>query len=357
MKKLINLFVLILLRKRLFIAGMVVLVLGIIIFKPFGILKGSERDNGLKTESVKRSNLSTTINASGTIEAEKIAKMGFLTSGRVSWVGFKQGDAVKEGQVVAALDNSEYRINVSDAEADLKYYQSALDKVLDDIRLSRDTGDENGETQTQKTNREQAEMARDSAYQALQKSKKQLEWTTIIAPFSGVISELAGISVGQNITATSNSYIVIINNDILKFTANVDEIDFSKLYLGQEGIVILDAFPSEEITGRISKIGITGVKLSTGGSVIPVELSLPADDRFRSGLNGEVNFSITSKENALTIPRSALHKDGDNQFVYVWEGNKPEKKEIVVGEIMGGQAEILAGLEEGIEVILGDIKK
>lgn len=311
-----------------------------------------------KTQTVSRGNLSTTITASGQIEAEHRATLGFLTSGRIAWVGFKEGDLVEKGQVITALDNQEARIDISRAEANLKSTKSLLEKILDDARLWRygNSWCEICETQTQKTAREQAEMTRDIAYQDLQKAKKALEWSFLIAPFDGTIVEIKGIAVNQNITPSSG-LITISDTNNLKFIASVDETEFSSLIVGQKGEIILDAYPNEKLSGSIGKIGVVAIRLSTGGSVIPVEVSLPIDRRLKSGLNGEANFTIVSKKGVLIIPRVAIRKENGNQYIFVLVKDRAEKRTVSVGESLGGMTEIVSGLKEGEKVILGDIKQ
>lgn len=343
--------------KKKFLAVLVLIILGILIyqFKPFGLFaKGLDTD--LKLEKVERSDLTTTITASGTVEASSSAAMGFLTSGRVAYVGFREGDQVKKGQVIASLDLTEKKESVSKYEANLKYYQSALDLVLDDTRLWQ-YGNQNtkDETQTQKTNREKAEMLRDEAYRDLQTAKKQLEWSSIIAPFDGKITKLEAITAGQNVTALSAGS-VTIEGQAVKFVANVDEIDFAYLKEGMKGEIVLDAYPDEKISGEIFKIKDSAVKLATGGSVVPVELTISPSQKVIGNLNGEVTFTVTDKQNVLKIPKSALREEENKTFVYIFQKNKIQKRQIETGKALGSQVEVTSGLSENEQVVIGEVK-
>ncbi|MFH0936840.1 MAG: efflux RND transporter periplasmic adaptor subunit [Candidatus Daviesbacteria bacterium] len=346
------------LRSRWYLVGIVlVIIAGIFILRQVGPFKISSADKNVRIVTVTKSNLSTTINASGEIKAEEQSTQGFLTSGRVAWVGVKEGDKVSKWQALASLDSVQAEATFSKAEANLKSTQTTLEKILDDSRLWHYGNKEvTVETQTQKTAREQAEMARDAAYQDLQSAQKNLEWSSIIAPFDGIVSEIKGMSVGQNITPGSTSFITLTRTDSYRFMANVDEIEFANLSVGQKGEIILDAFPSDKFNGVITKIGTVAVKLSTGGSVIPVELSLDFDKRLKSGLNGEVNFMTITKENVFVLPKSAIHKSETLEFVYVSTKDKPVKKNVNTGESLGNQIEITSGLSEGEKVVLGEVK-
>jgi RND family efflux transporter MFP subunit len=326
-------------------------------FKPFGLFKSPSPSDLYKSEKVARADLSTTITASGIVEADNQATISFLTGGRVAGLYFNEGEKVLKGQVIASLDATEAQQTVSKAEASYHSAQSAVTKVLDDIRLSRGSNNGTDETMTQKNLRETAEAARDVSYQSLQTAQKQLQWTTIVAPFDGVISDISGLEIGQNVTAASGTSVTVVGSGDLKFKANIDEIDYSRLSLGQKGEIILDAFPEEKIAGQISKIWVAATKLPTGGSVIPVEITLPQDGKLKSGLNGEVTFTIVARENVLLIPRTALRKDNGDSYTNVLNKDKIEKKTVKVGEALGNKVEISSGLNEGDLVILGDVKK
>lgn len=338
---------------------LIILMLSLAVYflHPFGLFTGPDKNTTLRTETLVLGKLTTTISSSGQIEAENQAIMSFLGVGRVGWIGVKEGEEVKQGQALASLDATEANQVVSKAEAAYKSAQSAVDKVVDDVRLWQYGNSTTSETQTQKTAREQAQMSRDSAYQELQRTKKELEFTSIIAPFDGTITDIKGMAVGQNIGAASQSTITIIGTGNLKFVATVDETEFNGLYIGQNGEISLDAFPDIRFPAQISKIGASAIKLTTGGSVVPVELSLPFDERLKNGLNGEVEFTIIGATNVLSVLKSAIKKEGDQQYVYVQTKNGPQKKNIVTGQSLGNRTEIVSGLSDGEIIILSDVKK
>lgn len=316
-----------------------------------------------KTLTVKREALSATISASGQVKTKNQATMGFLSVGRLAVINYKEGDSVKKGAVIASLNNVAQSAAVSVEQADYNSAQSALDLVLDDIHLSQygmggfaNIGSSN-ETQTQKTARQEAQMTRDAAFQNLQSAQNALSLTTIIAPFDGVISDISNMEPGQNITATSGASVTLIGTDKYKFVADVDEIEFKSLVSSQSGEIVLDAYPDNKFKGIITFIGVAAVKLSTGGSVIPVELSMESSEKLLNGLNGEVTFTKVLKENVISLPKTAVRKTDGQEFVYILLNNKAVKKNVATGESVNNQIEITDGLIEGDKVILGDVKQ
>lgn len=356
----LNIFKKIFTRKFILIILPLLVIAGVTIYfvKPFGWFKAELTAKGMKVEQVKKGDLSTDISVSGIVEAESFTTVSFLTTGRVVWVGFKEGEAVEKGQTIASLDTTQAKEAIAKAEANYHSAQSTVEKVLDDTHLWQYGNNKTtGETQTQKNSREIAEMARDAAYRDLQSARKQLEWSTIIAPFDGIIADMQNLNVGQNITATSIGQATLINGNTFKFVANVDEIDFSNLTVGQTGEVILDAYPQEKLSGQISKIAVAATKTATGGSVIPVEISLPVSPKIKHGLNGEVTFVIVGKTDVLIIPKAAVHKDDGQTYVYLVKNNKLIKTMVTIGESLGSKVEIISGIEAGNEIALGTVKQ
>ncbi|MDO8638655.1 MAG: efflux RND transporter periplasmic adaptor subunit [Candidatus Daviesbacteria bacterium] len=348
-------------KKWFFLILLIILGVGVYFIKPFGLFR-NPNDSKFRTVTVKTGSLSTTISASGMVKTKNSATMTFLSTGRLALINYKEGDKVKKGTVIAILNNVAQGTAVSEAESNYKYYQSALNKVLDDIHLYQygmggfsNIGSAN-ETQAQKTLREQAEMQRDSAYQALVSAQNTYNLTTIIAPFDGIISDISNMEVGQNITATTGASVTLVGTDDYKFIADVDEIEFRSLSASQSGEIVLDAYPDDKFKGIISFIGVAAQKLSTGGSIVQVELLMDGSDKLINGLNGEVTFTITAKDNVITLPKTAVRKNDNTDFVYVLENNKPVSKNVTTGETLGNQIEISSGLLEGEKVVLGDIK-
>lgn len=342
--------------KRFVIIGVIFVVGLTVLLNQSGHLPGRNTTSIQRTEKVVKGDLSATTNISGQTFINE-ATLSFLQSGKVGWIGVKEGDTVFQGQALASIDQTATSSQLSKTEANLRSTQAALDKVLDDIHLFQygnggfaNVGSSN-ETQTQKTARQQAEAARDTAVFDIQNAKSMLSQTVLTAPFDGVVSKVNNVYSGQNIT-TGNPIITVLGGE-MKFLANVDETEYKNLHLQDKGTVTLDAFPNEKFIGKIIKIGISATKLPTGGSIIPVELSLPNDPKLKNNLNGEVEFNITDKRNVLILPRTAVKYSVGKPYVMIPGKNGSQKKDIQTGNSLGTKIEVVSGLSEGDEVFIG----
>ncbi len=305
------------------------------------------------TTKVVRQDLFSTISASGSIKGKSQATLHFNTPGKLAWVGVSQGEDVKKWQSLAQLDAVQLNANLQIANSNLRAAEATLDRVYDSVK-----DHDNDESFTQKETRTAAEVAKDNAYNAVLATRNALSNTTLIAPFNGTVVSISdNFTPGANIALTDT--IVVADVSEFKFTAQVDEIDYGKIKLGQKAKISLDAFPDETFEGTVSYIGKAGVKTATGGVTIPIEIQFDSNgSNMAVGLSGDVEFVLDQRENALVIPGNYIkQKDGISVVYIIEDGNKIEK-EVNVGLTTLTEVEIIKGLEEGQVIALpGNEKK
>jgi HlyD family secretion protein len=140
----------------------------------------------------------------------------------------------------------------------------------------------------------------------------------------------------------------VVDPSTLEFIADLDETDLSRISPGQKVVIILDAFPDNEIISQIESISYTP-KQTTTGTTYEVTVTLPAAVmvNLRLGLNGTAEVILEEKPVVNTLPISALtYLDGTPQ-VYVKEGDNYTPLKIETGIENDGVVEIRSGLSEG----------
>jgi RND family efflux transporter MFP subunit len=203
-----------------------------------------------------------------------------------------------------------------------------------------------------------AQKSRDSLVAAARTSYEEaltnLEKATLSAPVNGTISKLnykAGEVLGS---AMSGSFGEIITNDFI-LEANVPESDIAKLKLGQKTQVAFDALPVSE------NFAATLIEIDPAATLIQdvvyykTKFSLEkVDPRLKEGMSADLDIFINQKSNLLLIPKRALVKEGDKEFIWVIDtAGKREKREVKTGqEGDGGVIEAVSGLREGEEIIV-----
>ena len=150
-----------------------IMIIGVIIF-----FSSRSKNLNVKVDTIKKGNVKEELILSGEISAENYAKLSFETSGRIVYVGVKEGDKVYKGKLISKLDttvlNSSYQVALSN----LRIYDATVENIHDQLKDHK-----NDETYAQKDLRTMAEANKDKAYEAVISAKRSLDGASLIAPF------------------------------------------------------------------------------------------------------------------------------------------------------------------------------
>ena len=235
------------------------------------------------------------------------------------------------------------------ARSDLRSAEATLERVLDEVK-----DHDADETFEQKEARTTAEVAKDKAFEAVIKAEKNLSEASLVSPFSGIVTDIPdGVVPGVNVSPATNVF-TIVNPYSVYFEVEVNELDIPRISIGQTVQIEIDAYPDEEIEGKVLNIGFASSTTSTGGTAYRVKVGLPKNDdlKLRLGMGGDADFVIDVKEEAILIPIAAVVEGVDSDFVWlVGEDGRVERREVEVGTSSIDEIEILSGLVEGDRII------
>lgn len=176
----------------------------------------------------------------------------------------------------------------------------------------------------------------------------------LLAPIDGEVI-VATMQPGQTVTTTDA---VIVLSDQLIVRAQVDETDIGKVNLDQKAIVSLDAYPDNKIKADVEHIYYES-KTVNNVTIYEVDLA-PAEVPafFRSGMNTNIDFIESDKEDVLVIPLEAVHKDKDESFVLMAGpgGQGPARRPVKLGLSDPKNVEVISGLELKDKIIIKDKK-
>ena len=309
----------------------------------------------LKTETVVKGSIKQTVTASGEIMAEKKADLQFQANGKVAWVGVEKGDEVKKGQALASLDLREYKKTLEKKLRDYSKTRWDFEQYRDDYDVVGEL-DKNILTDAEKRILEKSQFDLDKAVLDVELVDIALKNATLSSPITGEVTDIGDLVAGENTnTLTNPASITVIDFNSLIFQARVEEVDLAEIKHGQKAIVTLDAYPGKEFEGEVLRINRVAQKNIVGGTIIPVDIKLKADEKFIVGLNGDVQILIEEKQNALIVPRGAVHRENDSHFVWVVKDGKPEKQTVSIGLHSAKITEVTQGLREGDKVVIGKI--
>lgn len=144
----------------------------------------------------------------------------------------------------------------------------------------------------------------------------------------------------------------IASQDSVKIIVNVDELDILSVEEEQSAAVTLDALENESYTGTVTKISNTA-SAGSGSTKYEVEITVPMDENMRIGMSASAAIQVSSAEDTLVLPMTALQQRGGETFVYTQkdeDGNLSGETTVETGLSDGQNVEISSGLTEGDEV-------
>lgn len=185
----------------------------------------------------------------------------------------------------------------------------------------------------------------------IQKIRAEIKKNTIYAPFSGLVTNIEK-EVGEN-ASVGERVISILGEEQLQVVLQVSELDVSKILIGSEVKVTLDAFPGEEFLGILKNVNSRETTIE-GVPVYEAFVELDADPRIKTGMSASGFIVLASKQDVLAIPSYYVEKIDGKNFVNILNlENKTEKREVTLG-LLGSDSmvEILEGLTEGEKIVV-----
>jgi RND family efflux transporter MFP subunit len=327
--------------KYKFIIGIIVLVIG-------GLIGSNKYKKAQEEKPVfqkpQREDIIKTLDIPGVIDAKEKASMRFAGGGKVVYLGAKEGDFVKKYQTIATIDKRDLNKQLQDNLNDYMKERWDWEQQLDDVE---DRTIDQAEERTVDKNQWDLE----NSVIAVERNQISITDTVMSSPITGILVSSPTNVTGVNLIYTET--FEIINPDSLIIKAYVDEADMALVKKSQEAMIELDAYPNETITSFVDFIAFKSTQTTSGTSFV-VELPINSNDinKFRLGMNGDVEIIMQTKNNVLTIPLVAtIEKDGKT-YVEVKKGKDTEEVEIEVGLETDELIEVISGLDENDEVLI-----
>ncbi len=312
----------------------------------------------ISTTRAKSEDLILTVSASGKTESQNQVDLKFQTSGKLVWVGVKQGDEVKKWQAVASLDKEELKKRIEKAMNDYLKERWDFEQSHADYGTSGKSEEEWLIADSAKRILEEAQFDLNNAVIDVELADIIAKLATIVSPIEGIVTHIDTPLAGVNITPATAVFTIADPSSII-FMANVDEADVGQVSLGQKVKITLDAYLDQEFEGEVKNISFASITTTGGGTAFPVEISLPEnqDLKFKVGMNGDAEILVQEKDNVLTVPSDVVFKREEKYYVWKVEGKRAKKQEIKIGLEVEDKTEVLEGLSEGEEIVAKDVSK
>lgn len=197
-----------------------------------------------------------------------------------------------------------------------------------------------------------AQVAVDQAQASLELARLQFDGATIVAPFDGVVTFVAA-DVNEQV-APGAPVITLIDPSSFYVDVYIDEIDIGQVHEDQQATITLDAFPQEELQGRVDFLSPAAME-NLGAVSYSVRVCFdPTPVPLRSGMTANVTIVTEHRENVLLVPSRAISVDRDTGVFYIErlaEG-QIERVEVEIGIQDAVNAEVVRGLNEGDQVVI-----
>jgi len=296
----------------------------------------------VKTTTIQKGNLNEELILSGEVSAINYAKLSFETSGKIVYVGVKEGEKVNKGRLVSKLDSTVLNSNYQIAMSNLRIYDAIAQNVLDQVKDNSDD-----ETFAQKDQRTTAEANKDKAYEAVIVAKRNLDGASLYAPFNGIVTYLAHPYTGVYTTLGAVEA-EIIDPSTMYFSVLADQTEVTKISVGQKVEITLDSFENDTYYGVVSNVSFVP-KQGESGSIYSIKVSFVdvdlKDSKFKIAMTGDSKFIVSEKNDVLFLPNNYIKQDKDGKFIKI--NSKGEKKYVETGIESEEYTEVIGDITEG----------
>ena len=246
--------------------------------------------------------LVTTVTAVGTLIAQDGIIVRPEIAGRVSEILFKEGQVVDKGAPLIRLDDTIYKAQLAQAQAEKSLAESNYSRAQ--ALVGRGAG-------TVQSRDENSARLR-TATAALELAQANLDKTLISAPFKGTTG-IRLVSLGDYVSP-GQDVVSLQALDTLKVDFSVPETALAGLAVGQKVSLQVGAYPNETFSGEVSAIDPL---IDPNTRSVKLRALVPnPDGKLRSGQFGSVTLTISQQDHVLFVPSAAIWPMGDKVFVF-----------------------------------------
>lgn len=282
---------------------------------------------------------------------------GYITTARTN-LNSALSNITSEQESIKALKTTNQN-SITSAQTKVNEAESALLNAQDDLALKKaGTRKEQVVAQEAQVRQASANLALGKAgvaeaYAAIAGLEVQISKTELYSPLNGLVTKQEA-KVGEIIA--SNSLVVsIISQDLLKIQADIPEADIAKVSIGNSAEVTLDAYGNEVVfKARVITISPASTLIEGVATYETTFEFLNGDQRIFPGLTANIDILTQERKNVIIIPQRALISKNGDKIVKVLEPNGTVKEVLIKVGLrgLGGNLEILSGIEEGDKVVV-----
>lgn len=327
-----------------------------------------EKIRHVKTLKLTSNEATSTHNFNGIARSDVAARLSFNVSGTVRKVYIKDGQSVKEGDVIAELNDSYFRLKVNEVRASLKQARvklmNAKSRYKRVKRLYVNRSSSLSDLDNARTAKESAQASYNAMKNRLEQAELKLGYTKLRAPMDGTISDLK-IHKGENVTpAMSIASISSTRNIEVPISVPGSMIDH--VQVGQVCSVTFDAMKNKTFEAVVTEVSHASSQRTT---TFPVVVRLvKKSKKVHPGMSATVRLHFQNELglNSFVIPLHALMEDEKGYYVYIVDDleegidesvGKITRMDVQRGELSTNGIIITAGLGNGMYVLTAGMSR
>jgi HlyD family secretion protein len=299
-----------------------------------------------------------TVNATGTVRLRvgSEVRVGSQLSGIVKKLNVTVGSRVHAGEVIAEIDDAPIQARLAQAEAQVELDRASMERAKSNFERARQLMSQ-GLIPVQQE--QDLQLAFGEARARSEKSlrdrdvvKVDLGYVDIRAPISGIVSSVS-TQEGETVAAsfTAPTFVTIIGDHALQLVAMVDETDIANVRSSDGVTFTVDSYPSRDFPGVVQSVAPKATIVS-GVVNYEVTIHIRKDaELLKPDMTANVSVQ-TAQHEALLVPAAAVHRDGEQSYVYVRGKRGPDRKPVLIGTKEKGMVEIKRGISASDEVLL-----
>jgi HlyD family secretion protein len=366
--------------------------------------RGGPAEIPVQVAPVIQKNLVYTLKTNGDILPLNQVDLFPKVSGYLEKMLVNLGDSVRQGQIVAQIDRTDFFHKTKEVEAKLAQARAQLSEIEagtraeelreaeESVRQARSRF-ENAKLQRERINalfqrqviskkefdlaemdytvaeaqwassEQHLKMLREGARQEVKEASQaklremeailaqeriRLENTSIVAPFSGEI--IKRFVDNGALVSPSTPIVTLVHTDTLKIVANVLEKDISLIKIGMKGKIRTDSYPDRVFEGKVARLN-SALDLTTRTLQAEIYISNPGR-LLKPGMFAKIEVVLSENPNALVIPKYAVLEEKGKRSVFTVKGHQAIRVPVATGHEQEEEIEILEGLSPGDQVVV-----
>jgi len=308
----------------------------------------------VRTAIVQTRDLAETLSLTGTLDPSAEVTVVPEISARIERVLRNEGDRVGRGQLLAVLDDTDFRLsrdrakaNLDLAEANRAHARAENDRADALLKTGGITDKDHLSAQVAV---QVAEASYAQARSELAIAERQLGRSQITAPIGGRVTKRHA-DAGTIVSAGTRLY-TIVDDSVFEFRSSVGSGDIGRLKVGETVTVTVDALPGFVTEGKVSRIS---PQVDIRSRSFEAIIRVPGRPQLVSGLFARAEVKVREVPGSLTVPPAALLRDGSDPSkaqTYVVAGNKVQRRDVVVGVETPDAVQVTSGLKAGDVVVV-----